>query len=449
MIDNKLYFWFRVCLISGLSLIYSISFSQTDSCINNIRLGISFPPMSQIEYMEFSELHLNILNVDMIRSAEDWSLREATQGEYNWGPIDARADWVETNDYSWMLTIQSNGPDWACNPDLQNDLSCAFSDSVAFRTYIDNLLIRHGDVIDKIQFGNEWHSDYWYIGSAKDFIRANNTVWESVQENADHIEVVLGGFASGTMTSLAACDRYINTAVLPESDEVYDYDDIQAFCNDPETISILHKQDSILAYCNYDIIDMHLYDDVELWPLYYHIMDSIINGEYPIIISEMGGPNLANELPYSDEFQAERLYQYISCIDTLGVTEVYFFKLIDGGTAATYHQESGLIDNSTLLEKPAYYVFKSMNKPCPAYIEDVAIENQVVVFPNPAESFINIYINSDYNSVLEIIDLNGKVILIDKISTQKKINTEQLNPGRYFVKVITNNQVHIKKLIIE
>jgi hypothetical protein len=432
-----------VLLISSI-LLQSV-FAQTDSCINYTRLGISFPAVTDQEQMDFSQYHLDFLDVSMIRIAEDWKLREATQGVYNWGPIDARMNWIEANNYDVLLTIQSNGPDWACNSELQNDLSCAFSDSAAFRKYIDTLLVRYGNNIKKIQFGNEWHSDYWYIGYAADFIRANNTVWESVQANAPQIQVVLGGFASGTMTSLAGCYGYLDSVRLPDSDTWYQQDIILAHCNSPEIQAVAAKQDSILSLCHYDIIDMHLYDDVEYWPLYYHIMDSITAGAYPIIATEMGGPNLVNELPYSDEFQSERLYQYIKCVDSLQIPEVYYFKLVTGGTAAEYHQESGLIDDETLLEKPAYYLFKTMNcdcgtSDCPDYTTNI-----YSVFPNPATEIINLSELVDEFEI-QIFNLSGQLVYLGKNIHQ--ISVSDYKTGVYFVKVKSGLHIQVNKLFI-
>ena len=145
---------FTIIFILLFVFAFSNIFAQTDSCINYTRLGISFPAVTNQEQMDFSQYHLNFLGVNMIRIAEDWAIREATQGVYNWGPLDTRMNWIEENNYDVLLTIQSNGPDWACNPDLQNDLSCAFSDSAAFRKYVDTLLVRYGNTITKIQFGN-------------------------------------------------------------------------------------------------------------------------------------------------------------------------------------------------------------------------------------------------------------------------------------------------------
>lgn len=423
---------FAVSLI--LTLFSVVLIAQNDSCLFNVKLGMSFPPVTNATQRNFSKTHLDTLNVKLVRFSENWTLREATPGVYNWAPLGNRMDWITNNNYSLLLTIQSNGPDWACNPLVQNELSCAFADSVAFRQYIDTLLLLYGSDIDKIQFGNEWHSDYWYIGSAKDFIRAHNTVWESVQENADHIEVVLGGFASGTMTALAGCFGYLDSLLLPDASTYYYEDDIQAYCNDPENIKILQKQDSILSFCNYDIIDMHLYDDVELWPLYYHIMDSITHSNYPIIVSEMGGPNGYNELPYTDEFQAQRLYQYLKCVDSLNISEAYYFKLVDGGSAAPYHQESGLIDNATLFEKPAYKVFKNMNEECvSSTVDDFEKRELPFIFPNPSNTLINV----DCKNGFKIYSSTGQMVKSSPHSATV-IYISDLPKGLYILKTGIN-----------
>jgi hypothetical protein len=60
------------------------------------------------------------------------------QGQFNWAPLDDRINWAYNNGYDILLTIQSNGPDWACSG-VQNDRSCVF-DNNYFKIYIDALL---------------------------------------------------------------------------------------------------------------------------------------------------------------------------------------------------------------------------------------------------------------------------------------------------------------------
>lgn len=62
--------------------------------------------------------------------------------------------WATINNYEVLMTIQSNAPAWACG--LHNPHSCVFLDDNNFKTYIDSLLLRYPNQIDKIQFSNEW-----------------------------------------------------------------------------------------------------------------------------------------------------------------------------------------------------------------------------------------------------------------------------------------------------
>ena len=73
------------------------------------------------------------------------------------------------------------------------------------------------------------------------------------------------------------------------------------------------------------------------------------------------------------------------------------------------------------------------------------------IFPNPAESYINInYLQSPGKDTrINIIDISGKII-IDKLvkSTLNKINISQLTPGLYFVNSANKNGICVKKIIV-
>jgi len=109
--------------------------TMTDDKID-FDLGISFPPVADEEQRTFTAPLLDELNVEIIRIGENWSFREPEEGNFQWPSLDARINWAETNGIDVLLTIQSNGPDWACS-DLQNDKSCVFKDNEKFRNYIE------------------------------------------------------------------------------------------------------------------------------------------------------------------------------------------------------------------------------------------------------------------------------------------------------------------------
>ncbi|NVO04269.1 MAG: T9SS type A sorting domain-containing protein [Bacteroidetes bacterium] len=79
-------------------------------------------------------------------------------------------------------------------------------------------------------------------------------------------------------------------------------------------------------------------------------------------------------------------------------------------------------------------------------------ENNTTVsyFPNPFSSEININIKNfvSENAVIEIIDIMGKVILSQKIENNEyKLNTSDIKPGVYFVKLTSENFNDVSKLI--
>jgi hypothetical protein len=178
-----------------LTLFYFGCFwGQNNTCLVNSEIGISFPTVADASQRSFAKTHLDSLGIKKIRFAEEWSLREPTQGIFNWGPLDNKISWVINNNYELLFTIQSNGPVWACGQ--QNTKSCVFLNNNDFKNYIDSLLLRYPNQIDKIQFENEWQSDFWYVGNAQEFIDANNILYNSVKTLSPSTKVVLGGFTT-------------------------------------------------------------------------------------------------------------------------------------------------------------------------------------------------------------------------------------------------------------
>jgi len=82
--------------------------SQNDTCLNNLILGISFPPVADEAQRTFTKTHLDFLGVNKIRFAEDWALREPFQGDFNWTPFDDRINWAYTNNYEILLKFLKN-----------------------------------------------------------------------------------------------------------------------------------------------------------------------------------------------------------------------------------------------------------------------------------------------------------------------------------------------------
>src|SRR5574344_902595 len=76
---------------------------------------------------------------------------------------------------------------------------------------------------------------------------------------------------------------------------------------------------------------------------------------------------------------------------------------------------------------------------------DIIDKNDLNIYPNPPNDFVNIYTTNSYNSPIKIIDIQGRIIkTINQNNIITKIDIQDLNNGIYYVKI--DNK--IKKLII-
>ena len=76
-------------------------------------------------------------------------------------------------------------------------------------------------------------------------------------------------------------------------------------------------------------------------------------------------------------------------------------------------------------------------------------ENIFNIYPNPASEFIQVdFEESDQShGFIEIIDLQGKPVINEKIYGNAKIDVSKLNYGVYFLKLIKGNRVEVAKFI--
>ena len=79
---------------------------------------------------------------------------------------------------------------------------------------------------------------------------------------------------------------------------------------------------------------------------------------------------------------------------------------------------------------------------------EVTENKNIEIYPNPAKNNINI--TNSNNSIINIIDINGKTVLSDNVNSDMyNIDISKLNQGTYFVRIISEKVVTIKKLIKE
>lgn len=345
-----------LCLLSACNEVWMID-PDASYELTHTTLGLSFPPVADDEQRTFTAPILDELGVKNIRIGEDWSLREPTKGNYNWGPLDKRMAWITENDLKIFLTIQSTGAEWACQSPM-NERSCVYQDLEAFSTYLTQLLTRYPNQISWIQFGNEWQSEFWFAGNAEQYTMAQNTLYQTVKSIDPSIHVVLGGFTTISLRFLAACGGN-EIEFTNDEGEQFDQTNLPDLCASEEFREVLDRITYVLDNANYDQVDLHLYDDPEQWGIYLNHFNTL--SEAPIIVTEFGGPNLNLE-PKNDQYQAERLEAYIRTLDSLEIQEAFYFKLVEG-TNNPAHANSGLMKKRSLKRKPSFDLFKAFSTP--------------------------------------------------------------------------------------
>lgn len=316
-------------------------------------VGLSFPPISNASGLAFTIEQMKNLDILLVRISSNWAHREPQQGYYYWDPLDERINALHESGASILFTIPASGPDWACGEKTENG-TCVFQDEEAFRSYVTALMSRYRGKINKVQFGNEWDNMLRYPGTAEEFMTYTNIVYDIIQETSPGTTVVLGGLTTAYSIYISACE---NGEVLSfEALELKNGVNLAArierqLCsrNDLEA-----RVTYVLKNARYDIVDLHLYDDSENWPLYVNTLRQIT--DKPLIVSEFGGPSSAFER-YSQEYHAQRLKQYLLTLEDLPIEEAYYFTLVDN--PMTYHSRSGLF-TVTRQKKNAFDMMRRM-----------------------------------------------------------------------------------------
>lgn len=83
-------------------------------------------------------------------------------------------------------------------------------------------------------------------------------------------------------------------------------------------------------------------------------------------------------------------------------------------------------------------------------IETFISDNNVKIYPNPAQNNFTINLQSNQSATIKIIDVLGNIILQQTIEQKTNvINTSQITNGTYIINYNTNEQVFNKTLIIQ
>ena len=95
----------------------------------------------------------------------------------------------------------------------------------------------------------------------------------------------------------------------------------------------------------------------------------------------------------------------------------------------------------------------SMSAPVSTIVEITFVgvaENEIIlgVYPNPAESVLNIKANAS-SFEYQMINSIGQVVMSGVAEGNAELNVSELNNGVYFLKVVANGNAQIEKVIIK
>ena len=363
IITSSFFFLFFIFLFL-ISIPYSIDLKE--SLNENMTMGMSFPPLTNSLLETFTLINMKNLNISFIRFAEDWSLREPSKGNYNWIPMKNRLDFFRKNNFKVFLTFQSKGPIWATN--LRNDYSATFKNNSEFEEFLHKWFLTfssYSDVIYKVQFGNEWMSKYWFIGSEEQFSTYSNIFYNISKFYWPNTPVVLGGFSIGALRALSAFFNFTNY-FRDDNGIVYEGEKLNSFRSSDEVHEVIKRTEYVISNTSYDIIDLHLYHDYSNFGIYIHMINNLTNkfgkSTFPIICTEFGGPNsnwesFLNFLSWN--YHANIIHSILRTISQLNISEAYFFQLVSYFGASNEHSNSVLLNNFLII-KPTYYIIQYM-----------------------------------------------------------------------------------------
>jgi len=76
-------------------------------------------------------------------------------------------------------------------------------------------------------------------------------------------------------------------------------------------------------------------------------------------------------------------------------------------------------------------------------------ENLFRIYPNPVSDNLTIKINNDSYNLIEVLDMNGKLIISESITNDHKLNVSNWSKGMYFIKITNEHTVNTQTFIVE
>jgi hypothetical protein len=100
-----------------------------------------------------------------------------------------------------------------------------------------------------------------------------------------------------------------------------------------------------------------------------------------------------------------------------------------------------------ILGMPDLYIVALGSTTPPTGNNELVVESAVNIYPNPVD--VELYIERPWAtvSVVEILDLSGKVVFRETNFSGNSINVSELNTGFYLLRLIHNDQIIVRRFV--
>lgn len=332
----------------------------------NTPIGVSFPAITTKDQQSLSIKHLKALKISKIKMDVNWEYIEKDFNEYTWGPLDYRINTFIENDIEVFIGISSNLPSiyqTSENPEI------TLEKGEAFEAFLIALVSRYQNKVTKIQFGNEWdHPELGYKNSVEDFIGLNNILYTVTKNINPSIDIVLGGVTTNYFyyqlfeVHNLDIERKNRLLINPDQHLLSFIEKIKISMANGLELRI----NRVLNESLYDIADLHVYDEAELFDDIVNLFSNMINK--PLLISEYGAPNPDYE-NFSEQYQLDRTRIILETLAPLDLVEIYHFSLFDHDA---YHGRNGLLDGKGR-KKLIYELYETRISNCKKFFKRIIL----------------------------------------------------------------------------
>jgi len=188
------------------------------------------------------------------------------------------------------------------------------------------------------------------------------------------------------------------------------------------SISKISPEDSLINLWNYNYRSFLDYLEQAMYGIHGIVTDSLT-----------GKPIRAKiELPGHDN-DSSVIYSGSNCGD--------YYRLVSSGTYNIQFSATGYISkeisNVTVNNRQATHLNVLLNKGNIIILQNLT-EHEFSIYPNPCKDFLNVKADKINSANIEIIDITGKKrTMLNNANLSLPLNTSQLNPGFYLIKVQT------------